>query len=133
MTAYTFDENLYSDLHKDVYGFRPRSWDKFYDSTDAEKQRIWDNLLESHEAEMKYYASVQKQNAEELKEKIQKLVRTGAGDVDTAAKWLLEADDIDEYDLYHGLSYVSYLYDISYDDAEFFFGEAIEMLKKEAA
>ena len=133
MTAHTFDENLYSDLHKDVYGFRPRSWDKFYDSTDAEKQRIWDNLLESHEAEMKYHAAVQKQNAEELKQRVKTLVQSGAGDVDTAAKWILEAEDMDEYDLYHGLSYVSYLYDISYDDAEFFFGEAIEMLKKEAA
>ena len=133
MTAYTFDENLYSDLHKDVYGFRARSWDKFYDSTDAEKQRIWDDLMTSLEVEINTQAAIQKQNAEELKERIQTLVQSGAGDVDTAAKWILLAHDLDEYDLYHGLSYVSYLFDITYDDAEFFFGEAIEALKKKVA
>ena len=28
--SFSFDENLYSDFHKDVYGFRPSQDDKFY-------------------------------------------------------------------------------------------------------
>ena len=49
MRNYTFDENIVSDLHKDAYGFRPRS-EEFWADWDAAdnygKQRIWDNLLD---------------------------------------------------------------------------------------
>ena len=40
---YTYDENLFSDFHKDAYGFRPRDH-RFYDATPAEKQVIWDDV-----------------------------------------------------------------------------------------
>ena len=45
MSKFTFDTNLFSDLHKDVYGFRPRGhW--FYDAstTDEQRQEEWDYL-----------------------------------------------------------------------------------------
>ena len=40
---YTYSEELFSDFHKDAYGFRPRNH-RFYDAdtTPAEKQEIWD-------------------------------------------------------------------------------------------
>jgi hypothetical protein len=40
---YTYSEELFSDFHKDAYGFRPRDH-RFYDAdtTPAEKQEIWD-------------------------------------------------------------------------------------------
>ena len=51
-SAYTYDESIFSDLYKDTYGSRP--WDHFfYSATPAEKQEIWDDLLE----EMEYYHS----------------------------------------------------------------------------
>ena len=40
---YTYDENIFSDFHKDAYGFRPRDH-RFYDATPAEKQVIWDDV-----------------------------------------------------------------------------------------
>ncbi len=44
-TTYTFDENLYSDFHKDVYGSRPSQHDKFYTTESSNiKQVIWDQL-----------------------------------------------------------------------------------------
>jgi len=44
-TTYTFDENLYSDFHKDTYGFRPSQHDKFYTTESSNiKQVIWDQL-----------------------------------------------------------------------------------------
>lgn len=38
---YTFSTELFSDFHKDAYGFRPRMNDTFYHSHDREKQAIW--------------------------------------------------------------------------------------------
>jgi len=45
-TEYTFDYDLFSDLHKDAYGYRPR-YHRFYDdaTTDAERQEFWDMTL----------------------------------------------------------------------------------------
>jgi hypothetical protein len=45
---YTFDSNIVSDLHKDAYGFRPKSlfWDEWNDASDDQKQRIWDGLID---------------------------------------------------------------------------------------
>lgn len=47
MTAYTFDSDIVSDLHKDAYGFRPSQgwWGQWKSNTDAEKQAEWDSLL----------------------------------------------------------------------------------------
>ena len=45
MTTFTYDENTFSDLHKDTYGFRPRNH-RFYDAPPEEKQEIWNFLCE---------------------------------------------------------------------------------------
>ena len=48
-TTYTFDENLYSDFHKDTYGFRPSQDDKFYTTKSPNiKQVMWDQLCVEH-------------------------------------------------------------------------------------
>jgi len=44
--AYTFSTELFSDFHKDAYGFRPRMDDTFYRSDDQEKQAIWNTTQE---------------------------------------------------------------------------------------
>ncbi len=43
---YTFDDNCISDLHKDIYGFRPNSvfFKEWQDMSDIEKQAEWDRL-----------------------------------------------------------------------------------------
>jgi hypothetical protein len=45
--TYTFDANIVSDLHKDAYGFRPRSdfWSEWNSVGDEGKQQIWDELI----------------------------------------------------------------------------------------
>lgn len=44
---YTFDENLFSDLHKDAYGFRPSIsfWSVFATFNPEQKQALWDSML----------------------------------------------------------------------------------------
>ena len=49
-TSRDFDANTLSDLHKDAYGFRPRSeefWNAWDSADDDGKQRIWDDLLDA--------------------------------------------------------------------------------------
>lgn len=43
---YTFDDRCISDLHKDVYGFRPNSvfFKEWQDMSNDEKQTEWDRL-----------------------------------------------------------------------------------------
>ena len=39
---FTYSEELFSDFHKDTYGFRPSGSHEFYDATPERKQEIWD-------------------------------------------------------------------------------------------
>jgi hypothetical protein len=47
--AYTLCNDLYSDLHKEAFGFRPRdtAWMVWAESSDDEKQALWDRLVEA--------------------------------------------------------------------------------------
>jgi hypothetical protein len=52
-TKYTFDENIVSDLYKEAYGVRPRAefWLDWECADDAEKQQIWDSLIDIAQSE----------------------------------------------------------------------------------
>lgn len=54
MAAFTFDEEIISDLYKDAYNVRPKSgfWAQWNSATDAEKQAIWDGVLAAQQAAM---------------------------------------------------------------------------------
>ena len=111
-TVYTFDENCFSDLHKDAYGFRPRGdfFQWLETATDEQKQVEWDSLCEA----------LERSNAREKEEqeyalvKFNKLVETtiasGAKDREEAIKWLMGADemylhDVGYFEWSHGIPY----------------------------
>ena len=48
--SYTFSTEIFSDLHKDAFGYRPSSVHPFYSSDDASKQECWDYTIERLEA-----------------------------------------------------------------------------------
>lgn len=99
--AYDFCDDTFSDLVKEVYGSRgpARSGhlSHYYDSTPAEKQKIWDDLakqLRKNEAE--------EREAEQLKiadfeSRIEDVVNLGAGDRKTALRWIASQETF-----YHG-------------------------------
>lgn len=95
MVAFTYDDNLYSDLHKDAYGFRPSPfscamWEGF---SPEDKQIEWDHLVrvstERYEAEV----AEQKQAAHDVEVTIQDLLMAGARDRGMAVRWLDEAHE----------------------------------------
>ena len=61
---FTYSEELFSDFHKDTYGFRPRAHE-FYDATPARKQEIWDAMGEDF-------------NLEQERERLQKIESVAA-------------------------------------------------------
>jgi len=52
-TTYTFDSSILSDLHKDAFGVRPGQgfWRHWNESTNDEKQQIWDGLCDVSQQE----------------------------------------------------------------------------------
>jgi len=94
MSKYTFDYDLFSDLHKDVYGFRPR-YHEFYDesTTDDERQRIWDRTCIALELEIEREAQAKIEAEAEFKAMVQKTIELGAGDEETALRWLVQDEE----------------------------------------
>ena len=52
---YTYDDNTFSDLHKEVYGFRPKAdgWADWTSRTPRQKQELWNALSDELEVVMK--------------------------------------------------------------------------------
>lgn len=89
--TYTFSTEIFSDLHKDAYGFRPRGH-RFYDeaTTDAERQKIWDYLCQVVEdniaAEREHEARVLR----DFEAQVADTIALGAGDRATALRWMTQ-------------------------------------------
>jgi len=95
-TAYTFDERAISDLHKDVYGYRPsesfyRSWKAY---TDHEKQGVWDSLIAALEEELAFEETVKERAKELMEARIEELMEIGAQDREQAIRWIMQAEQI---------------------------------------
>ena len=94
-TQYTYDEDCYSDLHKDVYGFRPRegNWTSWVAMTPDEKQAQWDYLIQ----ELGRVCEEEKAREHEcivlFEERIANTIKNGAADRETAIRWLMDAED----------------------------------------
>jgi hypothetical protein len=110
MTVYTFDEAIVSDLHKDARGYRPRStwWEIWSAAPDAEKQEIWDSLLNELEWESAREREEAERAVKNFESRIELLISTGARDRDTAIRWLVESLELSEIDKMYGGSYVCY-------------------------
>lgn len=109
MADFTYDEDLFSDLFKDANGFRPRSH-RFYDASPAEKQVIWDGLLEDLEAENIRYEEERKRNVADFEKLVEQNIQMGASDRKTAIQWLVDAEGDDFYDE----GYFHYCYGLPY-------------------
>jgi hypothetical protein len=108
--AYTFDNSIVSDLHKDAYGFRPSSyfWDDWKASTDDQKQVIWDGLLRDLDAEMERERNAQLQAVADFEAMVQSNLDHGAQSREDAVRWVVQGLGLDEMDLRYGGSRVCY-------------------------
>ena len=93
----TYRQNLLSvisDQHKSAYGFRP-DLSRYAEMSDAELEEVLDQLGEAVELQMEREAEMERKNVEAFQNLIQDTIQLGAGDRETALRWLVDAEDID--------------------------------------
>ena len=94
---YTYDENLFSDFHKDAYGFRPRDH-RFYDATPAEKQVIWDDVGRAFDDANDQEELAKRESQINFEKEVQYILsyfNLGASNRETALRWM--TDDMTFY------------------------------------
>ena len=129
--AFTYDENIFSDLHKDARGFRPRGHE-FYTATPERKQEIWDAMLVELEDEIENERRGQIAAQRRFEELVTETIAVGVEvDRDTAIRWILEAEGIDGYDAADGGEYVCYHFGMCYGLKEQFQPYCDEILARD--
>lgn len=96
MSNFTYDDDTFSDLHKDAYGFRPRgaAYARWEAMTPAEKQAEWDylcNVLERNQLEERRQ---ELEAAIAFERRVEETIKTGAGDRETAIRWIKDAENV---------------------------------------
>jgi len=97
MTAYTYSDELYSDLHKDAYGFRPGAGGLalWASGTPEQKQAKWDSMLETLQSNAADEVEAENRAAVCFEQRVADTIAAGARDRITAIRWLFEAEDDD--------------------------------------
>ena len=96
---FTYCDNTFSDLFKEVNGFRPRGqlMEDWEDRTPRQKQELWnalgDELADNEKAERK----LEKERVATFEARIQDVIGLGAGDRETALRWIASQETF-----YHG-------------------------------
>jgi len=122
MTAYTFDESIVSDLHKDARGHRPdASWWNCWNFQDDEgKQAAWNTLLDDLEQSNARERAEQETAVKQFEGRIELLMNMGASTRETAIRWIIESMNLSENDKWYGGSYICYLMGLPYNMKETF-------------
>ena len=95
---------LYSDFHKDAYGFRPHTVN-VYAMTTEELEADFDIFSQVCKENAEFEAKAEAQAVEAFKAVLKKTVSIGAGNEATALRWIAEA----AYDEY-GFDFEHYLW-----------------------
>lgn len=111
--TYTFDESIVSDLHKDAYGFRPSNWfwTDWKNASDDQKQKIWDDLVETLEDEIKRQREDNERATTQFEQRITDSIAAGAGTRQNAIRWILQGEGLDKEQDY---GYVCYQLDLPF-------------------
>jgi hypothetical protein len=103
--AYTYSDELYSDLHKDARGTRPGEygyirWNSF---TPAQKQIEWDSLIEEMNQRYEQEKLEERRSIDRFEYWVNNIIESGAKDRNQAIQWILEGEDLDtsDYDIEH--------------------------------
>lgn len=113
---YTYDDTLFSDLHKDAYGFRPNSlasaeWNS---AAPAQKQVLWDELVEALDRAIDEEAAQHEASVNAFEARVSELISIGAGNRETAVRWIVESLNLSDVDKMYGGSYICHLMGLPY-------------------
>ena len=92
---YTYDDNLYSDLHKDARGVRPGNagYNYWTSLTPAEKQVQWDGLIREMNQRIDDEQAEEQLAIGRFEAQVQKWIEIGAKTREDAIRWFHQAED----------------------------------------
>lgn len=83
--------NIYSDYHKEAYGFRPSNWKYINAKTTDELLADFEEFRKICEANAEAEAAWEEESVARFKYNVANTISAGAGDEDTALRWMVEA------------------------------------------
>ena len=87
---FTYSEELFSDFHKDTYGFRPREYHEFWDATPERKQEIWDDVQQDFLQAMVREEMAKVEAVAQFNRDIEMYMAFGARDRADALRWMTQ-------------------------------------------
>ena len=87
---FTYTEEIFSDFHKDAYGFRPRAYHEFWDATPERKQEIWEQMLHDMDLEIAREKREKDESLKRFNALLEQFMTYGAADRTTALRWMTE-------------------------------------------
>jgi hypothetical protein len=114
--TFTYSDDCFSDLHKDVYGFRPRgiimeNWDSM---EPAQKQARWDQLCEELAANNKFEKEQEVKAVARFQARVQDVIELGAGNYTNALLWIVGTEtfyhiqDVEHFVWEQGILFTNY-------------------------
>lgn len=109
---FTYNDSLYSDLHKDARGVRPgdSGFNYWSSLTPAEKQTQWDSLIVEMNQRYEDEQKEQKLAVERFEAQIEAFIKNGAKDRKMAIRWIFDAEEVHPEDP----DYLCYRLDLPY-------------------
>lgn len=106
-----FSETMISDMYKEANGFRPKHYKEWF--TEAELEAEYEYLEKEIKFSMDREKYAEKEAVKAFKKLIQETIGYGAGDRETAIRWLVQGEglewnieDLKYFFWQHGLSYM---------------------------
>ena len=92
---YTYTTDLFSDLHKDVYGYRPRgaAMDEWNSRTPRQKNELYNALCDELEVVTQDEKRQADRNLFEFTGLIMDMIELGAKDRETALRWMTQEEE----------------------------------------
>ena len=113
---YTYTTELFSDLHKDVYGYRPRgaAMEEWNSRTPRQKNELFNALCDELEEVTRDEKRQADRNLFEFTGQIMDMIELGAKDRETALRWMTQEhefhseQDVSHWVWAHGILFTEY-------------------------
>jgi hypothetical protein len=113
---FTYCDDLFSDLHKDVYGFRPTGSlvEDWNDRTPRQKQELWNALCDELEENTKAEKAAEIVAVDQFEARVQDVIGLGAGNRETALEWIVSQEtfyheqDVEHFVWEQGILFTNY-------------------------
>jgi len=114
--TFTYSDDCFSDLFKDVNGFRPRGslMDDWNDRTPRQKQELWNALCDELETNNKFEKEQEAKAVASFQARVQDVIELGAGNYTNALLWIVGTEtfyhiqDVEHFVWEQGILFTDY-------------------------